>query len=124
MFVMVSSWRLTSASQSVQERMGQMMSTAAVSITITSLTDTLAFVFGCMSPFPSTAYFSAFTTVAIVFSYIYAITFLAACMTYSGRREAEGKHVFTCQRVVSKTKSGLLLFDVLGIQLLTYYIIK
>ena len=106
MFVMVSSWRHTNPPKSVEERMGQMMSTAAVSITITSLTDTLAFVFSCMSPFPSVFYFSAVTTIGIVLSYIYAITFLAACMVYSGLREANGLHVITCRKAVPKSESG------------------
>ena len=106
MFVMLSSWHLTNPSQSVEERMAQMMSTAAVSITITSLTDTLAFAFGTISPFPSIVHFSSYTTVAIVFSYFYAITFVAACMAYSGRREASGLHVISCLKAVPKTEAG------------------
>ena len=106
MFVMLSSWRLTNPSQSVEERMAQMMSTAAVSVTVTSLTDTLAFAFGTISPIPSNVIFSSYTTVAIVFSYFYAITFVAACMAYSGRRKASGLHVISCLKAVAKSEAG------------------
>ena len=106
MFVMLSSWRLTNPSQCVEERMAQMMSTASVSITITSLTDTLAFAFGTISPFPAIVHLSAYNTVAIVFSYFYAITFVAACMAFSGRREASGLHCMSCQKAVPISDAG------------------
>ena len=108
MFVMVSSWRFTSPSKSVEERMAKMMSTAAVSITITSLTDALAFALSCISPFQSLAFFGGYTSLSIVVCYVYAITFLAACMTYSGRREAEEIHALACSKAVPKSKAGWL----------------
>ena len=46
MFVMVSAWRHTSIYLNVEERMGLTMKDAAVSITITSVTDALAFGIG------------------------------------------------------------------------------
>ena len=46
MFIMVSAWRYTSFKKSVSERMGETMSEAAVSITITTVTDILAFGIG------------------------------------------------------------------------------
>ena len=46
MFILVSAWRYTSFHQSVEERLGQTLKNAAVSITITSVTDALAFGIG------------------------------------------------------------------------------
>ena len=43
MFILVSSWRYTSFKLSTEERLGQTLKDAAVSITITSVTDALAF---------------------------------------------------------------------------------
>ena len=46
MFILVSSWRYTSFKLSTEERLGQTLKDAAVSITITSITDALAFGIG------------------------------------------------------------------------------
>ena len=46
MFILVSAWRYTSTKLSVEERIGQTLQSAAVSITITSVTDGLAFAIG------------------------------------------------------------------------------
>ena len=46
MFILISAWRYTSTKLSVEERIGQTLKSAAVSITITSVTDALAFVIG------------------------------------------------------------------------------
>lgn len=48
----------------------------------------------------------SFSGVAVVFCYAYAITFFAACMVYSGRREAANRHAFTCSEVISKEEAG------------------
>jgi hypothetical protein len=53
MFVIVSSWRLTSYGLSVEERMGKTMENAAISITVTSMTDALAFGIGSLTTFPA-----------------------------------------------------------------------
>ena len=49
MFVMLSSWRRTSRKLLNEERMGEAFSDAAVSITITTLTDIVAIGFGAVS---------------------------------------------------------------------------
>ena len=46
MFILISAWRYTSTKLSVEERIGQTLQSAAVSITITSVTDGLAFGIG------------------------------------------------------------------------------
>ena len=49
MFVMIASWRKTSSELSIEQRMSKAMSDAAVSITITTLTDVLAIGIGTVS---------------------------------------------------------------------------
>ena len=46
MFILVAAWRYTSYKKTVEERMGETLSHAAISITITSITDALAFGIG------------------------------------------------------------------------------
>ena len=48
MYIVVSAWRYTSPAWSVEERTGRTLQSAAVSITITSLTDGLAFGVGML----------------------------------------------------------------------------
>lgn len=61
MFVMLAAWRRTSLQDEVSERMAQTYADAAVSITITSLTDMLAFLIGAINPFPCVQIFCLYT---------------------------------------------------------------
>ena len=58
---MLAAWRRTSPRASVPERMALMLSEAAVSITITSLTDILSFFIGIISPFQSVRIFCMYS---------------------------------------------------------------
>lgn len=91
-FVMLAAWRRTSVKLSVPERMGVMMSDAAVSITITSLTDIISFWIGIMSPFPSVKIFCSYSGLAVCFIFVWHITFFAACMAISGYCEEKNLH--------------------------------
>ncbi|TMW49794.1 hypothetical protein DOY81_005151, partial [Sarcophaga bullata] len=97
-FVMLAGWRRTSLKQSVAERMGHTMSEAAVSITITSLTDLISFSIGIISPFRSVQIFCKYSVLAVVFTFLWHITFFAACMAISGYRERQNRHaLFGCK---------------------------
>lgn len=91
-FVMLAAWRRTSPKLSVPERMGIMMSDAAVSITITSVTDMVSFWIGILSPFRSVQIFSQYSGFAVLFTFIWHITFFAGCMAVSGYMEQQNKH--------------------------------
>lgn len=60
-FVMLAAWRRTRIQDSVSERLAQTYSEAAVSITITSLTDMISFYIGVLTPFPSVQIFCVYT---------------------------------------------------------------
>lgn len=95
---MLAAWRRTSVKLSVPERMAHMMSEAAVSITITSLTDMISFWMGIFSPFPSVQIFCTYSALAVSFTYLWHITFFAACMALAGRLENENRHsIFGCE---------------------------
>ncbi|EDV59834.1 patched domain-containing protein 3 [Drosophila erecta] len=97
-FVMLAGWRRTKAKMPVAERMGLMMSEAAVSITITSVTDFISFLIGIISPFRSVRIFCTYSVFAVCFTFMWHITFFAACMAISGYRERKNLHsIFGCR---------------------------
>lgn len=91
-FVMLAAWRRTSVKLSVPERMGHMLSDAAVSITITSLTDIISFTIGIISPFPSVQIFCKYSGLAVLFIFVWHITFFAGCMAIMGYAEEKNLH--------------------------------
>lgn len=60
-FVMLAAWRRTNLQDSVADRMAQTYADAAVSITITSLTDMISFFIGAITPFPCVQIFCLYT---------------------------------------------------------------
>ncbi|XP_071807226.1 patched domain-containing protein 3-like isoform X1 [Asterias amurensis] len=105
MFIMLATWRKTSVRLPVEERLGQTYSEAAVSITITSVTDALAFGIGSITKLPAIRVFCLYTGIAIIFDYLYQISFFGACMVYTGRREANNKHCTTLKQVLPKDEA-------------------
>ena len=81
-------------------------SDAAVSITVTSLTDLISFSVGCMTPFPSVQMFCAYAVAAVIFTYFYQLTFFAGIMVITGKREVEGRHCLTFQKIVKEVNSA------------------
>ncbi|XP_054452688.1 patched domain-containing protein 3 [Anoplopoma fimbria] len=99
MFIMISCWQRTRVLDSVPDRLADTYKDAAVSITITTVTDALALFLGYSSPFGSVRSFCLYAGISICFCYLYSITFLGACMALNGRREAGNKHWFTCAKI-------------------------
>ncbi|XP_042333395.1 patched domain-containing protein 3-like [Sceloporus undulatus] len=99
MFIMVSCWQHTKVKDSVKNRMADTYADAAVSITITTLTDVLAFYIGIATSFPSVQSFCIYTGTAFVFCYLYNLTFLGAVLALNGRREEGNRHWLTLQKV-------------------------
>ena len=107
MLVLLSAWRHTNYLLPVEERMSLTFEKAAVSITLTSLTNAIAFAVGMYTSFLSIQLFCAYTGLAVVFCYINTVTFLAACMVLSGRREAKNHHaIVTCKKATPKEYVG------------------
>lgn len=61
-FVMLAAWRRTSIKDTVPQRMAKTLSEAAVSITITSVTDVISFFIGIFNPFPSVRIFCIYSS--------------------------------------------------------------
>ncbi|KAG7455215.1 hypothetical protein MATL_G00254230 [Megalops atlanticus] len=99
MFILISCWQQTNVHDTVQDRLAETYKEAAVSITITTLTDALAFYIGVMTSFRSVQSFCLYTSTAVLFCYIYSITFFGAFLSLNGRREESNRHWLTCMKV-------------------------
>ena len=61
MFILMSGWRQTDLKAPIEERISETFRSSAISVTITSLTDLLAFCIGATSPFLSVKNFCIYT---------------------------------------------------------------
>ncbi|KRY73486.1 Patched domain-containing protein 3 [Trichinella pseudospiralis] len=101
-FLMISAIRLTSRNLPVEERMGQAMSEAAVSITITVLTDVFSFALGILTNIPAVQIFCAYTTAAIMTTFFNQLTIMMAVLVLTLRME---KNNLNCLFVCLETKT-------------------
>ncbi|KAL8592691.1 hypothetical protein ACOMHN_037631 [Nucella lapillus] len=112
MFLLMSSWSESLPSddseqnvQHVPRILGKTLASAGIGITITSLTDFLAFVIGTASVFRSVTYFSLYAGVAVLFCYLANVTVFSGCLAFHGRRVYSWRHAFTC--MVTKSRDDL-----------------
>jgi len=87
MFVLLNSLEATDDDLSVEEKIGQTMGMAGVSITVTSLTDMFAFLLGVSSSLPALSDFCIFAFIGILFDFFFQITFFAGWMVLDTRRQ-------------------------------------
>ncbi|TKR89126.1 hypothetical protein L596_013271 [Steinernema carpocapsae] len=88
-FLMLAAWHETDRKASVEDRIEASMRHAAVSISITSLTDTLAFLIGAITPLPAVLYFCYYSAAAIAFIFLYSMTIFVAFLSLQGRWEEQ-----------------------------------
>lgn len=98
-FVMLAAWRRTPVTMDVPERLARTLSDAAVSITITSVTDIVSFCIGKFSPFPAIQIFCLYSGFAVCFIFVWHLTFFSACMAITGYAEHSNRHSITCVKV-------------------------
>ncbi|XP_057336160.1 patched domain-containing protein 3 [Microplitis mediator] len=104
-FVMLAAWRRTNILDPVPQRMATTLSEAAVSITITSVTDMISFFIGIFSPFPSVQIFCTYSGFAVVFTFLFHLTFFSGCVAISGYCEQKNRHSVICCKVMPLSKS-------------------
>jgi len=106
-FVMLASWRRTSPHDPVPKRMGEAYAEAAVSITITSITDMLSFWVGVTTPFPCVQIFSVYSGTAVIATYLWHIFFFGGAIAVSGYHEEQNRHsLFWWIESIPKSKAG------------------
>ncbi|OUC45855.1 patched family protein [Trichinella nativa] len=80
-FLMLSAMSHTQPSMAAESRIPDAMAEAAVSITITVLTDVISFAVGYLTDFPAVQLFCLYTCVAMMISFFYQLTFLLGLMS-------------------------------------------
>ncbi|XP_067137478.1 patched domain-containing protein 3-like [Centruroides vittatus] len=118
-FVLLAAWRRTDPKLHVSIRMKETYSDAAVSITITSLTNFVSFCIGMTTPYRIVNIFCNYMAISVLFDFIYQITFFGACMALTGYRESKNLHAAFCFPVNTEFPKDNYLYH-----LLTYGIAK
>lgn len=77
MFIMNACWYQTNRDLPTQERMALMMENAGVAVSITNITDILAFLIGCITDLPGIEVFCLYAFSAVTFCYLYQLTYFA-----------------------------------------------
>ncbi|EYB83508.1 hypothetical protein Y032_0334g2843 [Ancylostoma ceylanicum] len=101
MFLMLKSWRL-SPEADVERRFVDALTETAASLFLTSLTDGLSFSVGSVSDFYAVRVFCTYCAMAILFMFIFQVTFFNAVMVLCCRRELAGRHSLLCYKVSKK----------------------
>ncbi|XP_076462905.1 patched domain-containing protein 3-like isoform X2 [Babylonia areolata] len=109
MFLMMSSWSESLPSSAEQQQvkhvpqiLGKTLANAGIGITITSVTDFLAFVIGTTSVFRSVTNFSLYAGVAVLFCYLANVTLFSGCLAIHGKRVYSWRHSLTCRMTKSR----------------------
>ncbi|KAI6074486.1 Patched domain-containing protein 3 [Aix galericulata] len=99
MFIMIASWEQSASKKDTKSRLADTYSEAALSVTVTTVTDVLAFFIGTWTTFPSVQSFCLYTGTAFIFCYIYTMTFFGAIIVLNDKRVQGNRHWLTCMPV-------------------------
>ncbi|GLV43096.1 Patched-related [Carabus blaptoides fortunei] len=94
-FVIISFWNQLAVEQmrgSLPQRIGYMLRHAGVSISLTSITDFMAFLVGSFTILPSLKSFCIYAAVGVLCTFIFVITFFTACITLDQKRIEENRN--------------------------------
>ncbi|XP_067129979.1 patched domain-containing protein 3-like [Centruroides vittatus] len=91
-FVFLAAWKKTDPQKTVPDRLSEVYSESAISVTVTSVTNFIAFISGLFTPFRAIFCVSLYGSIAVVFCYVYQLTFVGACMAFFGYMEKQGRH--------------------------------
>ncbi|XP_014480960.1 PREDICTED: patched domain-containing protein 3-like [Dinoponera quadriceps] len=100
MFVIMQSLETMSAkdkSSGIAERIAKAIQVSGMSITVTSLTNMVAFGIGMTTVMPFLKSFCMFAATGILFLYVYEIMFFVSCLVYDERRLAAKKDGCCCR---------------------------
>ena len=95
MFVIVQSWETLKPEErslSLVERFGVTMKHAGAAITVTSVTDIIAFAIGGFTVLPALQSFCIYASVGIVATFLFQSTFFLAWFSLDQRRQESGRN--------------------------------
>ncbi|XP_060072050.1 patched domain-containing protein 3-like [Ylistrum balloti] len=99
MFILMSCLADCSVKGTIEDRIKKTIRTGGVAITITSITDFLAFAIGASASFISVRNFCVYAGVAVFLCYINQLTFFIPCMVINERRIVRNDHCGTCHPI-------------------------
>eukprot|EP00039_Didymoeca_costata_P028229 m.20397 g.20397 ORF g.20397 m.20397 type:complete len:898 (-) comp6840_c0_seq1:73-2766(-) len=79
-----------------EERIEKALGRAGASITITSVTDLIAFLAGSNSEIPAIQVFCYYAAIGVTFDFMMQVTFFVSIMIMSAKREENGKYDILC----------------------------
>ncbi|XP_069131655.1 LOW QUALITY PROTEIN: patched domain-containing protein 3-like [Argopecten irradians] len=106
MFIMMSGLADADQSAKIEDKIAYVMKKSGIAITITSLTNFIAFAVGITSVFKSVRNFCIYTATAVGFCYLNQITFFLGCMVLHERRVAANRHCATCSPIEFPTENN------------------
>ncbi|CAJ0919170.1 unnamed protein product, partial [Mesorhabditis belari] len=115
-FIILRAWDRTSIDDPIPDRMAITLEEAGASITISSITNVMAFVIGMTSSTPAVKAFSLFSAVSITVCYFYILIMFSAVLAWSGRREKSGKQAVLCCLKANRQARSQLVEEVVAIQ--------
>ncbi|UYV60850.1 daf-6 [Cordylochernes scorpioides] len=95
----MAAWRLTDPGLEVERRLEQTYHHAGFSVTITSLTNLLAFLLGIASPYRATRLLCCYAALSVFTAFIFQLTFFGGFLVLLGRAEAANRHGLTLRTV-------------------------
>ncbi|KAL7023845.1 hypothetical protein ACKWTF_012813 [Chironomus riparius] len=109
-FVIMAAYRkitsINNIEMCLEEKIARTMQKAGASITITSLTDIIAFLVGSFTILPSLRSFCIFGALCILMTYIYVVTFFVSVLTIDEKRVADKRNgLVPCIKHEEKTPS-------------------
>ena len=100
MFIIVDELDRVHPDQTIPKRLGMVMRRVGPAITMTTMTDLLAFAVGTTSIFPSVVYFCTYAALSMAFAFFFLVTIFVAFMTYDCKRMNAGRRdMVPCLRV-------------------------
>uniref|UniRef100_A0A0K0EUB0 SSD domain-containing protein n=1 Tax=Strongyloides venezuelensis TaxID=75913 RepID=A0A0K0EUB0_STRVS len=104
-FLLLSSWHDSSRKLTYDKRLEETLLKAGLSITITSLTDSIAFLIGSLAELLAVKYFCYYSAIAVFFIWIYSLTVYVSILGFLGKKEEEGKNCFLLWKDVDQKNS-------------------
>lgn len=88
--------RAQETNEGIMMRSGKALSRAGASITVTSMTDLVAFAISSSSALPALASFCAYAAICIFFLWLFAATFFTAALVIDERRQRDNRRECVC----------------------------
>ncbi|EDO40632.1 predicted protein, partial [Nematostella vectensis] len=106
MFIIINEMDRQDNSLSVVDTIKTVMANSGMTVTMTTVTDLVAFAVSTSTAFPSIRYFCIYASLAVTFSYIMTITLFVAMATFDVRRIKSNRRDFCPQRLAPPPKQG------------------